>query len=200
MASQCLQAYPVPEPPEAIRSKWPGTYSRFRHAMTAGKVNRGMDSNATRWKIASTGRGLLLLLALGLPLGFCESAAANDQIQLTGKAWQISIDPATLEATGSPRGMPQLLISAAQKLGGGATEIHTDQRSAKWQLDAAKLHVEMQLDEKDALNVKFVSTSVGSFTWPILGAHPACRAFIVPLFEGLYVPTDDRPWSDFLTK
>lgn len=126
-------------------------------------------------------------------------ARAGEEFQITGKAWTMSVEPSTLRVACTPIGRSRIVISSPQKAD-RAIDLRVDAHSAQWELQAAKVHVELQLDEKDALHVEFEASDSGEFTWPIIKPDPALRHYILPLFEGLYVPADNEEFSDFLVK
>lgn len=159
-----------------------------------------MDSNGTQTDFAVVGNIVLRFLCWGVLFAANTVAAADDQIRLTGKQWTVWIEPSTLAVICAPLGQPTCVISSPQKGLGRVADEQVDQTSARWDLPAAKLRVEMRLDERDALNVQFVASESGACTWPVVGPERAYRAFILPLFEGLYVPANDREWSEFLEK
>ena len=52
----------------------------------------------------------------------------------------------------------------------------------------------------DALEVNFVADQAGSLTWPTVAPTAAAKGWILPMFEGVYVPADDDRWTSFLEK
>jgi len=125
-------------------------------------------------------------------------AAGGKAFELKGKQWQVSIDPRTLGVTCTTREGARLVISIPRTDSQDVSDLQEDGGSAGWNLREAKLHVDVRLDDGDALHVQFIAVENGSLTWPTLGPDPAYRGYIVPIFEGLYVPAGDREWSNFL--
>ena len=70
-------------------------------------------------------------------------------------------------------------------------------RRATWTLPDERVTVSMRL-ENDVLLVDVRSDVAGEFTWPVVAADEKPTAYILPMFEGLYVPADDEPWATFL--
>ena len=56
----------------------------------------------------------------------------------------------------------------------------------------------------DSLSVEFIqdkrTDDVLSLTWPVIEDAESLRAYILPLFEGSYIPKDDVTWQDFLSE
>lgn len=129
----------------------------------------------------------------------CIGAVRAQDVLLKGDRWLVSIQPQTLQVTGTPLGGQPLTLSLPRPSHGPVADLKHDGRQARWGLPREKLTVDMRLNG-DALLVQFTATEPGSFTWPVLGPDPSVRAYILPLFEGLYVPVDDPRWADFLLK
>jgi hypothetical protein len=125
--------------------------------------------------------------------------AASEAVALRGQRWSVAIEPRTLRVTGTPTGETPLMISADLPMAAAISDLHYDDRQVSWRLIKEDIAVAMRL-ENDALIVKFTADRPGTFTWPVNGPDPLCRAYILPMFEGLFVPADDAEWSDFLKK
>jgi hypothetical protein len=140
------------------------------------------------------------LMALVGILILITSDVNGQQVVLKGDRWIVSVQPQTLAVTGTPiNGQPLALSLPRPNQRGIVADLQQDGRHAQWNLVTEKLAVDMRLDG-DVLVVQFTAAEPGSFTWPVLGATPAQRAYIIPMFEGLYVPTDDKQWAEFLVK
>ena len=144
----------------------------------------------------------LVLLALGALLigntfGGVALAEGVPPVVLADEKWTIRVDPGSLEMIAQPQGEPQLLISAGQENLGPVRGLSQSEREANWELSERNVVVSVRLSG-DALQVNFRAGSPGSFTWPIVGSDPALEAYILPLFEGSYVPADDQEWLQFL--
>ncbi|MEZ6191768.1 MAG: glycoside hydrolase [Phycisphaerales bacterium] len=48
------------------------------------------------------------------------------------------------------------------------------------------------------LTMRFVSEGPGKITWPVIPAQQSLKAYILPMFEGVYAPIDDKVWMDHL--
>jgi hypothetical protein len=68
---------------------------------------------------------------------------------------------------------------------------------AHWEVPGRNLAVGVRM-AGDTLDVHFLSRSVGELTWPILPPQDAVKAYILPMHEGVYVPTGDAGWRDYL--
>jgi hypothetical protein len=144
----------------------------------------------------------LVLLALGALLigrafGGVACAEGVPPIVLAGEKWTIRVDPGTLEMIARPQGEPQLVISAGQEDLGPVKGLERGEQQASWELSERNVLVSVRLSG-DAVQVGFRAGAPGSFTWPIVGSDPALEAYILPLFEGSYVPADDPEWLQFL--
>src|SRR4051812_24460743 len=48
----------------------------------------------------------------------------------------------------------------------------------------------------DSVSIDFTATQGGELVWPIVLPAKQMKAFIIPMFEGSYVPTDDPQWAE----
>jgi hypothetical protein len=142
-------------------------------------------------------RRMLAVLAVAVSLA-CPSALARETFVLHGAAWQVSVDPQTLEVTAEPDGGRPVTVSLGQEdLGRVEALSLTGDKAAAWDLPKAGVHVALSLTDA-GLDVRFAADRAGEFTWPVVpGAEPV-RAFILPLSEGSYAPADDTEWIDHL--
>ena len=138
-------------------------------------------------------RGLVLIVALS---AITAPGSAADLV-LHGAGWSITIEPGTLQVTAMPAGSAPLVISTGAQRASAVTDLKQAGQEASWALPSAKLRVEIRLDD-DVLVVRFEAAEAASFTWPVLPGASAPRAYILPMFEGLYIPADDKPWAEFL--
>ena len=125
---------------------------------------------------------------------------SHGQIVLKGERWDVAIDPATLAVEGRVKGGPTVVISSPFAKAATVAERAEANREASWTLPEAKLAVTMRIDDGDVLAIDFVATAAGELTWPTVEPSSAPRAYVLPMFEGLYVPADDEPWAAFLAR
>ena len=111
----------------------------------------------------------------------------------------MSIQPETLRVTGTQMGGQPLTLSLPQPKLGPVVDMRHDVQGVRRALPDEKLTVEMRL-ENDVLVVHFTAAEAGSFTWPTLRSDASVRAYILPLFEGLYIPVNDAKSADFLVR
>jgi hypothetical protein len=130
-------------------------------------------------------------------LGGVACAEGVPLVVLADEKWTIRVDPGSLETILQPQGGPQLAISAGQEDLGPVKGLERTGQEASWELSERDVTVSVRLSA-DALQVSFRAGAPGSFTWPIVGSDPALEAYILPLFEGSYVPADDSEWLRFL--
>jgi len=128
--------------------------------------------------------------------GAAGTARAEEVVVLRTDPWAISIRPGTLKLTATPAGGSSFTLSAAQAPD-AVTDLKTDGREASWFLPARRIAVSMRLDG-DVLAVRIRAEEPGEFTWPVVPADPAFKAYILPLSEGHYVPVDDKDWVPML--
>jgi hypothetical protein len=68
---------------------------------------------------------------------------------------------------------------------------------ASWELPSKGLTVSMQV-QGDTLIAHFQARDPGDLTWPLIAAADAVRGYVLPTFEGVYVPAEDAEWGAFL--
>ncbi len=128
--------------------------------------------------------------------------AVPDTVRLSNATWTLDIVPASLAVTAYPAGETTAVpLSVPHPALGGATEFSQDGNTLRWRLPARSLTVRLEL-LADSLSVEFTqdpSTQTESeLTWPTVSDFDALRAYILPLFEGSYVPKGDKKWQRFL--
>jgi hypothetical protein len=138
-----------------------------------------------------------LISLIGLIFFSACVAAEGQTIRLPGTAWTLSIQPRTLEVIGTPAHGPPITLSSAGADPGPVIDLVFDTHHARWKLPWQKLTIDMRLDN-DVLDSEFTSDKTGTVTWPIIKPSQRIRAWIVPLFEGSYIPMDDPAWAAFL--
>lgn len=124
---------------------------------------------------------------------FLSSAAHG--VTLKNDHWAVDVDPQTLRTTATVANdtLPIASPSPARQI----ADLQTDALTAHWRYPTEKLTVSMKLDG-DTVIAHFTADAPGSFAWPTLSAADAPPAYLLPMFEGLRVPTDDEPWATFL--
>ena len=123
-------------------------------------------------------------------------AFSEEEIILKSDNWSIIIHPGSLQVIARPKGRDWIQISAAQDDLGSIEDLEQNGNELSWKFPEKSLTVSFQLDG-DTLSVNFQSDVVGTFTWPMI-SDTSVRAYILPLFEGSYVPSDDVRWLEFL--
>jgi hypothetical protein len=147
-------------------------------------------------------RLLISLIIAVAAMQFCGTARAQGDapLILTGTKWAISVEPNTLRVTGIPTGGRPLTISDALTDPHPIADLKQQGGLLSWRVPSENLAVAIGLEAGDVLTVNFTSTAKqGAVAWPVLGMESA-RAWILPMFEGLYVPADDQQWGTYLTK
>jgi hypothetical protein len=163
----------------------------------------------------------LLVAALNVVLfSISTHAEGGRKIVLESDEWTVSIYPESLQVVAEPKGMREgenprdhvplhhgILISAPQEDLGSIENFKQSRNKVSWELAGEvspgisrlqpAIVVSFQLDG-ETLSVHFRSKIAGPFTWPIIRDESSVRGYILPLFEGSYVPSDDARWLAFL--
>ena len=122
-------------------------------------------------------------------------AAAGQEVTLKGEHWTLAVQPQTLAVEGTLSSGQVLILSGPCAAPLAVEDLTVAERQVSWTLPQEKVAVAMRLDGDD-LVVQVSASAPGSFSWPLL---PSGRlAYILPLFEGLYIPAQDAPWAQFL--
>jgi len=145
-----------------------------------------------------TAKSLLMAIGICFAIFSTTFAPAEDEawIVLKSDEWTMKIDPRSLQVMAQPNGEEWVQLSAPQAGLAKVENIEKVGNSVSWKFPEKSLAVSFQLDG-DTLSVQFYSGTAGSFTWPIV-SDKAIEAYILPLFEGSYVPSDDPQWLTFL--
>ena len=141
--------------------------------------------------------GILLLTAIGV-------GAAPETVRLSNSVWSVDIATQSLAANAYPIGSETAVpISAAQPGFGNVTEFSQEGNAVSWKLPNQFLSVRFELIG-ESLSVEFVqdkrTRDTLRLTWPVIEDSQTLRAYILPLFEGSYVPKNDTTWQDFLSE
>jgi hypothetical protein len=144
-----------------------------------------------------------LALTIALLWLVSPSRQARADVQLHGDRWAITIQPETLGVEAQLKdGGGKLVISSPSEKPADVDNLQANKAKASWVVHLDKgfsVAVSMRLDG-DVLVADFAGSSPGTVTWPVVGKGFKPRAFIVPAFEGLYVPADDYHWGTFLAR
>ena len=141
--------------------------------------------------------GILLLSAIGV-------GAAPETVRLSNSVWSVDIATQSLAANAYPIGSETAVpISAAQSGFGNVTEFSQEGNAVSWKLPNQFLSVRFELVD-ESLSVEFVqderTRETLRLTWPVIEDSQSLRGYILPLFEGSYVPKNDITWQDFLSQ
>ena len=141
--------------------------------------------------------GILLLSAIGV-------GAAPETVRLNNSVWSVDIATQSLAVNASPVGSETAVpISAAQPGFGDVAEFSQENNTVSWRIADQFLSVRFEL-VGESLSVEFVQDERSSdtlrLTWPVIEDFQSLGAYILPLFEGSYVPKDDVTWQGFLSE
>lgn len=141
--------------------------------------------------------GILLLTAISV-------GAAPETVHLSNAVWRVDITTGSLAVEARLVDAETVVpISSGQTGLGNITEFSQEGNIVSWKLPDSFLTVRFELIE-ESLSVEFVhdkqtGNTVG-LAWPVIEDSESLRAYILPLFEGSYVPKDDVTWQDFLAE
>ena len=140
---------------------------------------------------------IFLLSAMGV-------GAVPETARLGNAVWRIDITTRLLAVEARPVDAETVVpISVGQPGLGDITEFSQKENTISWRLPERFLTVRFELVD-DSLSVEFVQDKqthdAVSLTWPVIEDFEPLRGYILPLFEGSYVPKDDVTWQDFLSE
>ena len=127
------------------------------------------------------------------------SASTSQTLTFETKAWTIHLDPATLATHTTLANGRHIRISDPAIQPATIQNLQQKPTSASWEIPHIPLTVICRLEDT-AFSVHFQTDSTGTFTWPILDNTSNIQAYILPLFEGSYVPANDDRWIQLLTR
>ncbi len=141
--------------------------------------------------------GILLLTTISV-------SAAPETVRLNNAVWRIDIVPSSLAVEARPVNAETVVpISSGQTGLGNIAEFSQEGNTVSWRIADRFLTVRFKLID-DSLSVEFVhdkqTTDTPRLTWPVIEDSDSLRAYILPLFEGSYVPKNDITWQDFLAQ
>ena len=131
--------------------------------------------------------------------------AVPETVHLRDAGWTVEIDPRSLavRAVQGGTGDATVPISVGQTGLGDVTDFTHNGNKVQWKLPKLSVTVRFELTA-ESLAVEFTKEpferETFSVTWPVIADFEALRAYILPLFEGIYVPKDDATWREFLSK
>jgi hypothetical protein len=140
-----------------------------------------------------------ILIALFLVTVAKATSQHVPKISLRDGSAIATIESSTLEAAFETVNRPAISLSAPQNGLGHVTDLKQGGNHASWKLPEAAVEVGVQL-EGEKLSVSFRANKASRFTWPVVNSERSVRAWILPMFEGVYAPADDAKWVSFLQK
>lgn len=150
-------------------------------------------------------RPLFYILSIGILLLTAISVgAAPETVHLRNAMWKVDIVPHSLAVEARLVDAETVVpISSAQPGFSDVAEFSQDDNTVSWQIADRFLTVRFELID-ESLSVEFVhdkqTRDTIRLTWPVIEDSQSLRAYILPLFEGSYVPKDDTKWQDFLSE
>ncbi|MXZ00680.1 hypothetical protein F4Y93_08545 [Candidatus Poribacteria bacterium] len=149
----------------------------------------------SRFYILSIGILLLTTISVG---------AAPETIHLSNAVWRVDITTRSLAVAARLVDAETIVpISSGQAGLGDVAEFSQEGNTVSWRIADRFLTVRFKLID-DSLSVEFVhdkqTDDTLRLTWPVIEDSQSLRAYILPLFEGSYVPKNDITWQDFLSE
>ncbi|MYA69470.1 hypothetical protein F4009_00520 [Candidatus Poribacteria bacterium] len=131
-------------------------------------------------------------------------SATPETVRLSNAVWTVDIATQSLAVKAYPvESETAVPISAAQSGFGDVAEFAQDDSTVSWRITDRFLTVRFELIG-ESLSVEFVhdeqTSDTRRLTWPAIEDSESLRAYILPLFEGSYVPKNDIKWQDFLSE
>ncbi len=139
--------------------------------------------------------GRILKFLLLLPTFSTACLAA--EISLHSDYAAATLDPSTLKVTFQTTGRPAIVLSEAQTNLGPFTLPETNATTAKVSFPDKNTSITFTL-ETNRLYVHVLATQPGKFTFPVFSGGAPAKGWILPMFEGVYVPATDKKWAAFL--
>lgn len=150
-------------------------------------------------------RSLFYILSIGILLLTAISVgAAPETVHLRNAMWKVDIVPHSLAVEARLVDAETVVpISSAQPGFSDVAEFSQDDNTVSWRIADRFLTVRFELID-ESLSVEFIhdkqTRDTIRLTWPVIEDSQSLRAYILPLFEGSYVPKDDTKWQDFLSE
>lgn len=131
----------------------------------------------------------------------CSICFATQETTYTLKndVWSICIASKSLEVIAQPNRQQPIQIAVPQENLEEIANVKQVEDAVSLDFPKRGVTVSFQLIDR-SLFVSFISNNTGNFTWPIIGHNPTIRGYILPLFEGSYIPADDLEWQNFLVE
>ena len=131
-------------------------------------------------------------------------SAAPETARLSNSVWAVDIATQSIAVNAYSIGEKTAVpISSAQTGFSNVTEFTQKDNAVSWKLPEHFLTVRFELIG-ESLSVEFIQDKLESdtlsLTWPVIEDFRSLRGYILPFFEGSYVPKDDVTWQDFLSK
>ena len=149
----------------------------------------------SRFYILSIGIFFFIVISVG---------AVPETVRLSNGVWTVDIATQSLAVNAYPvKSEASVPISAAQPRFGDVAKFVQDDNTVSWRIADQFLTVRFELIG-ESLSVEFIqdkrTDDALSLTWPVIEDSQSLRAYILPLFEGSYVPKNDIKWQDFLSE
>lgn len=138
---------------------------------------------------------LAAVLAVGAV--FDAPGQTDGAITLRGGHSAVLVTPGSLEIQWQEDDHAAVTVSAAQGGLGPVVNLQSSGAAADWELPERDLRVEVALGDA-GLAVHLLANKTGEITFPVIPENDGMSGWILPLFEGVYVPRGDEKWRTFL--
>ena len=145
------------------------------------------------------------ILSIGiLLLAVITVSAAPETVHLSNAVWSVNITTRSLAVEARLVDAGTIVpISSGQTGFSDVAEFSQEGNTVSWRFPNRFLTVRFELVD-DSLAVEFIQdkriNDALSLTWPLIEDVESLRGYILPFFEGSYVPKDDVTWQDFLSQ
>lgn len=123
----------------------------------------------------------------------------GESFQLQNSVLSVECDPSRMELRLAPKGQNGFVFASDWTNAERIVALEKSPERASWKVPDRRLTVNVRL-EKESVYVEFTAEEASSLGWPVCAPGGSARAWILPLFEGVYVPSDDARWQSHLAK
>jgi len=144
-------------------------------------------------------RGFLFVIAAFWSVLLVAENASAELIQLQNEAMSVQCDASRMELHLTPVGRSEFVFVSDWSKSERIEALEKSSEQASWRVPERDLTVKLRL-EKESLFVEFVASEAGVLGWPTCAPGTNVHAWVLPLFEGVYIPSDDARWQAHLVK
>lgn len=124
--------------------------------------------------------------------------AIAENVNFKNNLWSIGIDSNTLGITAKPNDGKQFLVND-HVISSKSTSIKQNGNQASWQIPEMQLFITAKLSDAD-LHLEIKSDNTQSLPILKVNSNSHTKGWVLPLFEGVYVPHNEQKWTEILTR